>query len=109
MSEKANSERRRSHRYTIEQMVQVSGLKDEFLNATSVNISEHGLSCTCAEEIDPSGRLFLILGLGAKATIKVESVVVWTNKKKNWTELGVEFTSMSPKHAKVLRDFLTKP
>jgi len=105
---KQHAERRRSPRYEIQQMVQVSGVREEFIHAASVNISEHGLSCVSADKVEPDGILLLMLVLDNYRTINVESVVVWEKKHKAGYEVGLEFTNISDKDAKALRTFLAK-
>jgi c-di-GMP-binding flagellar brake protein YcgR len=103
---KEMAERRRSPRHMTQQMVQISGVREELLNASSIDISEHGLSCICKDSVEPSDRLSLMLLLADCRSIQAESMVTRAQRKKQRYELGFEFVSMPPADAKALKQFL---
>ena len=91
------SERRRSRRFDINQMIKLSLGKETFVGAMGVNISDLGLLCRTDAEVELHGSVFLIVTLKGKSEsieITCEGIIMHCAKKKSVYEVGIQFTAM---------------
>jgi c-di-GMP-binding flagellar brake protein YcgR len=102
-------ERRRSPRYKIEQAIQISLGRENFMSAEALDISKQGISCLTNEQIEPYTRIFLVLSIkegNQTREITCEGMVLYTEKKGHLYKLGLEFTEMKDEDRDALKDHL---
>jgi len=101
----SNSERRKTPRFRIEQMVEVSFNREEFIAAEGIDLSLTGLQCETATELQTGDEMFLMLGLG-KESIGCEGIVMHVRKIASRFRIGIEFTGMTEESTSTLKAFL---
>ena len=96
--------KRRSKRFPIRQLVDISPTKENFLKATGVNISESGILCKLeGEHIDDYANIFLMLDVpNSKESLKIEGVVVRIDKQKSNTFIAIEFSNCGVAEKKLI-------
>jgi len=57
------TERRKSERFLINQLIEIDMGREYFIPAEGVNISDEGLLCHTAEAIEPYSRVYMQLTL----------------------------------------------
>ena len=108
------SERRKSRRFDINQMIKLSLGKETFVGALGVNISDLGLLCRTDSEVELHGRVFVVVtlkGKGGDIEISCEGIVMHcttTTKPKSAYEVGVQFTSMKDEDRQNLHEFFDR-
>jgi hypothetical protein len=95
------NERRRSPRFKIGQLIEVSFGREYFLQAAGINISEHGLLVETAEAPDPGSRVFIMLEVrhphgprkadGSPESIQLEGFVSRAEGEDGGYLVGIEF------------------
>jgi hypothetical protein len=85
-------ERRRSPRFTINQLIEVDYGRELFLRAKAINISRSGLLCSTDPELDTSSRVFLSLTLPDGDRINCEGLVVRAEPHGETNEVAINFT-----------------
>ena len=103
------TERRKSPRFTINQMIDLELGRENYIAAEGVNISDEGLLCHTSELLEPYSRVFLQLSLNGEKknqTIKCEGVVVRCKKNKKKYDTALEFADMEQSDKKKIHTFL---
>ncbi|MFP4483871.1 MAG: PilZ domain-containing protein [Spirochaetota bacterium] len=95
------NERRRSPRFRIGQLIEVSFGREYFLQAAGINISEHGLLVETADAPAPGTRVFIMLEVrhphgprkldGSPESIQLEGFVCRTEDADGGYLVGIEF------------------
>lgn len=103
MSEGHADERRRSTRFRIGQLVEVSFGRETFLQAEGINISEHGILCETADAPDPGAHVFLMLEVrgeaprnpqGSPQIVEIEGFVARTEGSDGAYQVAIEFADI---------------
>ena len=101
-------DKRRSKRFSVRQLVDISPTKENFLKATGVNLSESGILCKLeSEEVDSYANVFLMLDVpDSKESLQVEGVVVRIDKQGSNTFLAIEFSNVEAKEKKLINKII---
>jgi hypothetical protein len=103
-------ERRASKRFSIKQFIDVSSGDDDFLQATAMNLSAGGLSCTLKSPLQPMTPIFVMIGLhqaeGGEKVLKLDGYVAHSRMDKGVCYAGISFVEVSPPNRELLDLFL---
>ena len=102
-------EKRKSGRFKIYQMIQMSYGKENFISCEAVNISEGGILCKTNGEIDSNSTFFLMFEIPLKAgnyEIQCDSMVARSVKVDDGWEVGLAFVDMLPDDKSKLGEFI---
>lgn len=105
-----NQNKRRSPRFSIQQLIRMSWDREEFLQAEGVNISSTGMLLHSSVPMEHYSTLFLMFEIessGGPRTVKTEGVVMRCEKEEDYYSIGVEFTELTEAEKKELNDFLS--
>ncbi len=105
-------ERRRSPRLSLRHLIELDYGKEQFIQATGVNISSSGLLCKTNPEIALYSRVFLSFALPAETgdeIINCEGIVVRSDKDGDEFTTAISFTSFRPDEAEKLVQLLGAP
>ncbi|MBP7554497.1 MAG: PilZ domain-containing protein [Spirochaetes bacterium] len=109
MSDNAK-DRRKYPRFEINQIVEISLLKETFFNAESLNVSEGGILCKSRYETDPLSQIFIMFDLYLKDktyAIKSDGVVVRCDRDTDGLFLiGIQFEDISREDQDKIREYL---
>jgi c-di-GMP-binding flagellar brake protein YcgR len=103
------TERRKSPRFTINQLIDLEPGRENYIAAEGVNISNEGLLCHTSDSLDLYSRVYLQFSLNGEKknhTIKCEGVVVRCKKNKKNFDTALEFADMDNGDKKKLLAFL---
>jgi len=103
------TERRKSPRFTISQMIDLEMGRENYIAAEGVNISDEGLLCHTSESLEPYSRVYIQLSLNeAKKNhiIKCEGVVVRCKKNRKTYDTALEFAEINESDRKKIHSFL---
>jgi len=103
------TERRKSPRFTINQMIDLELGRENYIAAEGVNISEEGLLCHTSESLEPYSRIYLQFSLDGekkKQVITCEGVVVRCKKNRKNYDTALEFADMAESDKKKVHSFL---
>jgi c-di-GMP-binding flagellar brake protein YcgR len=103
------TERRKSPRFTINQMIDLEMGRENYIAAEGVNISDEGLLCHTSESLEPYSRVYMQLSLNGEKknhTIKCEGVVVRCKKNKKSYDTALEFADIGESDKKKIHTFL---
>ena len=97
-------DKRKSKRFPIRQLVDISPTKENFLKATGLNLSETGILCKLeSEEVDNYANVFLMLDIpGSEDSLQVEGIVVRIEKQKADTLIAIEFSNLDDAEKKII-------
>ena len=104
-------ERRRSPRFTIEHVIELSYGRESFVNARGFNISKTGLLCTTDTYIEPYTTVFLAINVPVGPgghTINCEGIVLRSTEEDEGYTTAISFMSFREKDAETLVTFLGK-
>ena len=102
------TERRKYARFSIDQMIELSYGREQYVEAAGVDLSEKGVLCLTSEPVEPGARVFLMFQVPAdedSRTIKCEGVVVRCNQKGNQYTTAVSFSDLSAEDEKVIEEY----
>lgn len=102
-------ERRKSPRFTINQMIELDMGRETFIAAEGVNISDEGILCHSSESLDPYSRVYMQISLDGgkkKQTVSCEGVVVRCKKNKKNYDLALEFSDLEENDRKKIHSFV---
>lgn len=109
MSDNAK-DRRKYPRFEINQIVEISLLKETFFNAESLNVSEGGILCKSRYETEPLSQIFIMFDLYLKEktyAIKSDGVVVRCDRDTDGLFLiGIQFEDISREDQDKIREYL---
>lgn len=97
------TERRRSPRFHISQLVEVAYGREYFLQAAGIDISENGLLCETAEAPEKGSHVFLLLEVrgeypgchdGQPESIQIEGYVARTESAEEGYYVGIDFSEI---------------
>lgn len=96
-------EQRRSPRFSIGQIVEVTFARERFLFAHGVNISEHGLLCEMKEPPELGARILLELEIskdseedpGEVPALEIEGMIVRADELEDHYHVGIEFLPLA--------------
>jgi c-di-GMP-binding flagellar brake protein YcgR len=103
------TERRKSPRFTINQMIDLEMGRENYISAEGVNISDEGLLCHTSESLEPYSRVYMQRSLNGekkKHTIKCEGLVVSCKKNKKSYDTALEFADIGESDKKKIHTFL---
>jgi len=83
----------------MDQMVELSYEKEEFVSASGVNVSELGVMCRTSRQLDEGTRVFLMFSLvcpDCESTIQCEGIVIHCKKTDDGYNIGIEFSDLKP-------------
>ena len=105
-----DKERRAHQRCRVSQLIELSYMKERFLQAESVNISEGGILCRSESAVEPLTRVFLMLQIprgGEDYVMKAEGVVMHTDKQGDSWLFGIAFDNLSDADREAIHVYLT--
>ena len=101
------TEKRKSQRFSITQLVDISDNRETFYKASSINISESGLLCEVSNPINIYNKMYLMLNIPpSEDPVEIEGVVVRVQRKAKKFEVAIEFIDMDENDRKSLRKLL---
>ena len=105
-------ERRRHHRFDLQQLVELSFGRERFVHAEGIDISRSGIRCQTSEELDVSSTVSIYFTLQEDEedpeTLNAEAVVKRCDAlEEEFYDVGMEFSSLSPKAERLLDEYLT--
>lgn len=103
------TERRKTPRFSINQMIEMEMGKENFISAEGVNISEEGLLCHTSESMEPYSRVYMQISFEKsqkKQTIACEGVVVRCKKNKKNFDTALEFADIDETDKKKIHTFV---
>lgn len=104
-----SKERRRTPRFSIRHLIELSFGKETFVRAKGLNISSSGLLCTTEPPIELYTRVFLSLtfpGKNGDEIINCEGIVVRSDQSGDEHATAIVFTSFQPEEAEKLVELL---
>jgi hypothetical protein len=103
-------DRHRAPRFEIDQMIELSYGREQFVRSRGVNLSATGLLCRTDEPLAAGVTLELMLSLKEvpAVTIRCEGVVVRSVKSGGGYETGIAFTEMGAESREALETFTRK-
>lgn len=99
------NERRRSTRFEIHQMVEMSLGRERFISASAVNLSSAGMLCNTDEPIDTYSKVYLMFTINGKKPprdISCEGVVVRSQSTEKGFQTAVEFSNIGEDDKKAI-------
>jgi c-di-GMP-binding flagellar brake protein YcgR len=102
-------DRRRSDRFTIHQMIELSMSRETFFMAEGKNISEHGILCVSDEYIEPYKKVFLMLSFPEGTDnyiLQSDGIVIRCDKTDDGYAVGINFTDIDPTDKERLREYI---
>lgn len=90
-------ERRKSPRFTIDQLIELSFDREQFIPTRIVDLSTEGFSCRVSEAVEPLVRVFAMVRLENGSdflTISSEGVVVHCRRDGDEFRIGVEWSEL---------------
>lgn len=102
----AKKEQRRSNRFPIRQLVDISSRREQFFKATGLNISEHGIYCEVEKPVDVYTRVYIMLEIPNDDPVEVEGIVVRNEKKGKENFVAIEFADVDDYIRAGLDDFI---
>lgn len=102
------TERRKSPRFLINQMIEMELGKENFISAEGINISEEGLLCHTSESLEPYSRVYMQIALEGtkKQIITCEGVVVRCKRNKKNFDMALEFADLDESDRKKIHNFV---
>jgi hypothetical protein len=103
-----SADKRKAPRFTMNQIVELNFGKEEFVEASGLNISEMGIMCQTSRALDECERLFLMFSLDCpdcSNTIKCEGIVVHCNKIDRYFIIGIEFSDLKPEDREIIKNY----
>jgi len=86
-----NIERRKGPRFPIEQFIDLSFGRENYIKATGINLSESGILCELESPLDPYSNVYILLKITEKETIELNGVIIRVDKKGKKYIAGIEF------------------
>lgn len=102
-------EKRRSPRYTLNQLVNIEYGREDYVYGDAVDISETGIGVLCDSAIAPSSRMFIMFQLGESGghTVRCEGFVTRSEKTSAGRyHVGVDFAEMIDSDRNAIVEFL---
>jgi len=108
------SERRKSPRFILQQLVSISvnGNREEFLRAVGVNLSQSGILCLSEVPVEIMTRVFLMLRLSTDnwhEEVEAEGVVLHSTPSREGYLLGIHFSIVSDEVKEKILQFFHAP
>jgi hypothetical protein len=105
------NDKRRSKRFVLNQLIQVSYEGDMFIRAVGVDLSEHGLLCRTDPKLEVPFPVYLILKLELPdqeepSYIKTDGKVVHSETREDGNYAGIKFDELSDGQAAMLKRYL---
>ena len=92
-----SDERRRAGRFKINQLVQMSFDREEFISAKGIDLSELGMLVESEDELDLGAKVFLLFevpGPEGSQSIQSDGIVAHSVKTKGKYRTGIEFDGL---------------
>ena len=105
----SHPERRKHARIRIDQMIELQFGQEQFIRSEGIDLSLTGILCTCADQVDPQTRIYLLFTVPVgEDTLEVQcdGIVVRSMKKKNHYDVAIRFTDISPSSREAIEKFL---
>ncbi len=102
-------ERRRSSRFTIQHVIELSYGRESYVSARGINISKTGLLCTTDTYIEPYTTVLLAINVPVGPdgdTINCEGMVIRSSEAGEGYTTAISFMSFREKDAEALVAFL---
>jgi hypothetical protein len=90
-------------------MIELTYMKERFLQAEAVNISEGGILCRSDAAVEPLTRVYLMLHIprgGEDYVMKAEGVVMHADKKDDSWLFGIAFDNLTGADREAIRGYL---
>jgi len=104
-----DAERRKSSRFSINQIVEISTDQENFFSAEGVDLSAGGMLCKSNYEVEPYTQLFVMVTIplsDGDHVLKTEATVIHSKMVEGKCVFGVEFNDLSPKSEKALSEYI---
>lgn len=91
------AEKRKHPRFEINQMVELTYARENFVGAKGINISENGLLCETNERMEPYTVVFMMITIEHKKKeylMECEGVVIRSDKNKDHWDTGINITAV---------------
>lgn len=105
-----DTERRKSPRFKISQMIGYFPNREEYLWAEGIDISRGGISCISKSPIDPLTNLYLMLSIPSsegECLIRCEGYAAHSRMKDGQCHFGVRITRIEDEDRERLDAFIT--
>jgi hypothetical protein len=102
------TEKRKHPRFEINQMVELTYARENFVGATGINISTNGLLCETNERMEPHTVVFMMITLtlkGKEYLIECEGVVNRSEKIKGRWNTAINITAVRSGDRKAFDSF----
>ena len=104
-----SEERRMAPRVSLDQCVEVSFGKENFIDAAAVNISQTGMMCSSKVPVENLERIFLMINLpiGEELLkIKCDGIVMYTKQEGQTHFFGIHFVDLDGETGEILARYL---
>jgi len=102
------TERRKTPRFHLDQLIQVGPFKESYVQARGLNISENGLLCETDEPCDVYQQVYaqISFDIGEKhRIIQCEGVVLRNEKHNRKWKVAINFEDMTDENRSVVRSY----
>lgn len=100
-------ERRRTQRFNVFQFVDISFMKEDFMNVEGINISETGFLVKSKTPLDPYTKIYFMINLGDQTEpIKGEALSIHSERDGDSYLIGVQMTGLKNHDKEKLKVFL---
>ena len=102
-------ERRKAPRVSLDQCVEVSFGKENFIDAVAVNISKTGIMCSSTAAVENLEKIFLMINLpiGEEShKIRCDGIVMYTKQEGQTHFFGIHFVDLDRDAAGTLARYL---
>jgi len=104
-----NEDRRKHPRFSLNQCIQISYGKENFIEAEAINISQNGLLCNSSVPIDNLDRIYMLIDLSFEndvKTIECEGILMYAKSVSGKNQFGVQFIEMDAENSYTLKQYL---
>lgn len=103
-----SEDKRRAPRFTMDQIIELNIGKEEFVEASGLNISEMGIMCQATRALESTERVFLMFSLDCpdcSSTIKCEGIVIHCSKIDRFYIIGIEFSDIKQEDRDIIKHY----
>ena len=102
------TERREYVRFTIDQMIELSYGREQFIQAKGVNLSEKGILCRTSEIVEAYSRVFLMFHLPTATEareIKCEGIIIRSSKSGDEFVTAISFAELNESDRSAIEEY----
>lgn len=97
----------RAHRFEINQLIDTSNNREEFISSEGLNISQTGILCEMEKEVELHSRIYILLQYpGSDESFEVEAIVVRIEKNKKHYLVAMKFAYEDPELHEHVKKFV---